>query len=115
MRPEDDTNRIEIILIGLLLVIAPVVILWFTIGFLRLAGGLLLTELSLLELVELYVLELILFTAGTYLLFRLRRYAVAERLPKAIDESDDHQSDGDPNGRGATETEPAGKNGFEKS
>ncbi|WP_339106056.1 hypothetical protein [Haloterrigena salinisoli] len=92
----ENPDIVEKLLISVVLLFAPVIILVLTIGFLMLAGGLVLGELSVIELLELYILELILFTVGSYLLFRFREYLVKERLPKTVDKSDERRSDDSP-------------------
>lgn len=92
----ENPDIVEKLLISVVLLFAPVIILVLTIGFLMLAGGLVLGELSVIELLELYILELILFTVGSYLLIRFREYLVKERLPKTVDKSDERRSDDSP-------------------
>jgi len=71
------------LVLGLLLLFVPVLILVATLAFLLVAEGLVLGELSVVELLELYVIELLLTAAGAYLLFRLLGYSIDSYLPEA--------------------------------
>jgi TRAP-type mannitol/chloroaromatic compound transport system permease small subunit len=64
-------RRIKLVVVGVLLLLVPALILVATLGFLLVAEGLVLGELSLLELLELYVIELLLIAAIAYALYRL--------------------------------------------
>ncbi|WP_211226033.1 hypothetical protein [Haloplanus natans] len=64
-------RRTKLVVVGVLLLLVPALILVATLGFLLVAEGLVLGELSLLELLELYVIELLLIAAIAYALYRL--------------------------------------------
>ncbi|MFC7154224.1 hypothetical protein ACFQPA_01985 [Halomarina halobia] len=88
MRQPEAVRRGKTIAILLLVIFAPVVILSITLGFLLVAEGLVLSELSLLEILELYLLDLALFVGAAYLLYRLTLLSVERRLPEAADDPD---------------------------
>jgi hypothetical protein len=72
----------KILVLGLLL-FTPAVLLALTVAFLFVAQSIVLADLSTVELVELYLIELVVFTAFAYLLYRVTRVAVTEHLPEA--------------------------------
>jgi hypothetical protein len=67
----DELDSPSEIAFGIILLFLPVFFIGFTLAFLQFAEVALLTELSLLELFELYVIELLLFGIATYVLYRL--------------------------------------------
>lgn len=54
-------------------------------AFLTLTGGFARGELSAIELLELYVIELVLLVAFGYLVYRLTLYVIEHRLPGSLD------------------------------
>jgi hypothetical protein len=78
-------DRSKLVVISILLVFTPVVLLVITLGFLVTAQGLDPAEISVLELIELYLIELALFAAFGYLLYRLLIHSVENHLPQIID------------------------------
>lgn len=94
-------NRTILLLVGLLVVLAPVVILAITFSFLTFAAGLEQGEISTIEIVELYAIELVLLTAFAYLVYRLTLYIVEEHLPGALDAVQTGSDQGE--GRGGAE------------
>jgi len=85
-----------LLIVGVLLLFVPVLILVATLAFLLIAEGLVLGELSVVELLELYVIELLLLAGGAYLLFRLLGYSIDTRLPDAPDADEDGSTDEEP-------------------
>ena len=88
-------RRTKLVVVGVLLLLVPALILVATLGFLLVAEGLVLGELSLLELLELYVIELLLIAAIAYALYRLlgrsiRRVVLA---PTGAERGDDDDAD----------------------
>lgn len=81
----DLYNRTVVLAIGLLVVLAPMVIIFFTLSFLSLTGDLVVGRLTLLEFLELYVLDLVLFGAFAYGLYRLTLRLIGTELPASLD------------------------------
>ncbi|RXK50415.1 hypothetical protein [Halorientalis pallida] len=71
----DNLDRYKLFVYGLILLFLPVLFIGFTLSFLQFSGAVALGELSALELVELYVIELVLFGGLIYGL-----YLLAERF-----------------------------------
>jgi len=69
-----------------------------------LTGDLLLGRLTLLEFLELYIIDLVLFAVAGYGVYRLTLWTVENRLPESLDTPESHDtgagsndgSDGDP-------------------
>jgi hypothetical protein len=89
MQRKAPVRRGKLLIVGLLLLFVPVLILVATLGFLLVAEGLVLGELSVVELLELYVVELLLSAAGAYLLFRLLGYSIDSHLLGTPEESEE--------------------------
>jgi len=83
--------RTKLVVVGVLLLFVPALILVATLGFLLVAEGLVLGELSLLELVELYVIELLLLAAVAYALYRLLGRSIRQVIsgPAGADQDED--------------------------
>lgn len=81
----DLSNRIIALAIGVLVILAPVVILSITLWFLVLSEDLVLGRITLLEFFELYLIDLGLFTAFAYGLYRLMVTLVERQLPASLD------------------------------
>lgn len=96
MLPEDAQTRLALLAYGVLVILAPVVILTLTLGFLILSGDLVLGRLTPLEFLELYLIELVVFVGFGYGLYRLTLWASEHRLPTLIDAL---ESEGDPEGQ----------------
>lgn len=88
MLSDDSRNRLVLMSYGLLILLAPVVFLFLTLGFLTFTGDLVLSQLTLLEFVELYVLELIVVVAFGYGIYRLTLWVAESRLPVLLDALD---------------------------
>lgn len=88
--------RGTILVIGIMLLFTPVFILVVTLGFLVVAHGLVLGELSTIELVELYLLELLLLGGFALLLYRVVSTALERHLSAALDELEHSDRDGEP-------------------
>lgn len=78
-------DHFTVLMAGLLVLFAPVVILAATFGFLTLVQGYNSSEISIIELAELYVIELVLVVAFGYFVYRLTLYMVEHRLPASLD------------------------------
>ncbi|GAA0238940.1 hypothetical protein ACFFQF_28805 [Haladaptatus pallidirubidus] len=77
-------SRSTLVIIGLLVLFIPVILLVIMVGFLSLAQGIVLAELSVVEIIELYLLEVLVFASFAYLLYRLLLTAIEKRLPGAL-------------------------------
>lgn len=91
-----------VLLIGLLVLLAPALILVLALAFLAFTGDLLLGRVTPLELLELYVIELVSVAVLAYGLYRLVRVLIVHRLPRTLDTlGDDESGAEDPAGRDA--------------
>lgn len=82
-------HRMRILLIGLLVLFTPVILLVITIGFLLMAQSIVLNELSALEMLELYLIEVAIFGGFAYLLYRTTQTVVEEHLPASLDATEE--------------------------
>jgi TRAP-type mannitol/chloroaromatic compound transport system permease small subunit len=87
-------RRIKLVVVGVLLLLVPALILVATLGFLLVAEGLVIGELSLLELLELYVIELLLIAAIAYALYRLLGRSI-RRVVLGAERGEDDDTDAD--------------------
>mgnify|MGYP000415736757 CR=1 FL=1 len=87
MASDGGRSNLKTIALGLAVLFVPALIIVATLEFLILTGDLVLNELTPLELVELYLIDLVLFAGGAYLLYRLLLYSIGN----PIDESDDEE------------------------
>lgn len=85
MRLSGVVDRATLLAVGLLILFTPVVLLSITLGFLIVAEGLVFGELSYIEVLELYLIELALFAGFGYLLYRLLLFSVEHHLPELFD------------------------------
>jgi hypothetical protein len=85
---DEDGVSLRTIALGLAILFVPALIIVATLEFLILTGDLVLRELSLLQLVELYLIDLVLFAGGAYLLYRLLLYSIGDPLDGFDDEGE---------------------------
>lgn len=85
MRSEQSRSRLVLLAYGVLLILAPVVMLAATLGFLVVSGNLVLGRVTPLEFIELYVIELLIFATFGYGLYRLTIWVAEHRLPALLD------------------------------
>lgn len=78
-------RRLALILIGLLLVLAPLAILGATFVFLKITGNLVLGRVTTLEFLELYLIDLVIVVSFGYGLYRLLMWLGQHRLPDLLD------------------------------
>ncbi|EMA29973.1 hypothetical protein [Haloarcula japonica] len=78
-------KRIALLVIGLVILFAPALFVLATLEFLILSGNLALSEISLLEFVELYLIDLVLFVLLGYGVYRLTFWLIKDQLPDALD------------------------------
>lgn len=88
MSQSGQRNNLTILLIGLFLLFAPALFLVATLEFLILSGDLVLNEVSPLELLELYLIDLVLFAGVGYGIYRISLWIIANRLPESLDTRD---------------------------
>jgi hypothetical protein len=91
----DSRKRLVLLATGLLVILGPVLILVFTLGALTFFGDLVLGRVTFVELLELYIIELVVFLGLAYSVYRLTLWAVQEPLPAAIDALDDETDEDD--------------------
>lgn len=89
----DSQNRIVFLVLGLLVLLAPVVLLILTLGFLVITGDLVLGRVTPLEFLELYVIDLTVILVVGYAVYRLTLWLVAHRLPASLDALDEAAPD----------------------
>ncbi|WP_299332059.1 hypothetical protein [Haloplanus sp.] len=93
MLSNSSQNRIVFLTLGLLVLLAPVVLLVLTLGFLVITGDLVLGRVTPLEFLELYIIDLVVLVAVGYGVYRLTIWLVAHRLPASLDELDEDVGD----------------------
>lgn len=98
-------DRFSLILVGLLVVLMPALVLIITLEVLFLFGEIDLTNLTLLELAELYLVEVVLLALFAVAVYRLTLRTTTGQLPDVLDRLDDSGSDGseDRDGRTASD------------
>lgn len=89
MSESDAVNRLVVLAIGILVLLTPALLLATVFWFLTFTGDLVLREVTLLEFVELYLIELVLIAAVTYSLYRLVLWLAEHKLPDALDTLDE--------------------------
>jgi hypothetical protein len=94
MSPVDSRDRIVVLVIALLVVLAPALLLALTVGFLVLSGDLVLGRITLLEFLELYIIDLVLIAGVGYAVYRLTLWLVKNRLPESLDVLEEDGTDG---------------------
>lgn len=100
MGSSDSRDRLVLLGIGLLVLLGPVVIIVLTLGALVLFGALAVGDVTFVELVELYLLELVLFVGFSYGVYRLSLWLIRNQLPGPSDSPDTREStDPDADGR----------------
>jgi hypothetical protein len=78
-------KRIALLVIGLVILFAPALFVVATLEFLILSGDLALNEISLLEFLELYLIDLVLFVVLGYGVYRLTFWLIQNQLPDMLD------------------------------
>ncbi|MEF8843771.1 MAG: hypothetical protein V5A62_19470 [Haloarculaceae archaeon] len=97
MSPADSRDRVVVLVIALLVILAPALLLALTVGFLVLAGDLVLGRVTPLEFLELYIIDLVLIAGVGYAIYRLTLWLVENRLPESLDVLDEDAADGGSN------------------
>ena len=83
MAPTGSRDRLVLLVTGLLLVLGPAVILVLTLGALALFGAVVFNQITLVEFLELYLLELALFIGLSYGIYRLTLWLIQTQVPDA--------------------------------
>ncbi len=83
MAPTGSRDRLVLLVTGLLLVLGPAVILVLTLGVLALFGAVVFNQITLVEFLELYLLELALFIGLSYGIYRLTLWLIQTQVPDA--------------------------------
>ena len=94
MSPVDSRDRIVVLVIALLVVLAPALLLALTVGVLVLSGDLVLGRITLLEFLELYIIDLVLIAGVGYAVYRLTLWLVKNRLPESLDVLEENAAGG---------------------
>jgi len=94
----ESQNRIVLLFLGLLVLLAPIVLLVLTLGFLVITGDLVLGRVAPLAFLELYVIDLAVLLAVGYGVYRLTLWLVAHRLPESLDDLEAAAATRDENG-----------------
>ncbi len=95
IRPE-SRDRIVLLAIALLVLLGPVLILVLTLGALVYFGDLVLGRVTLVEFLELYIIELLLFTGFAYVIYRLTLWLVVHQTPVRSDVTEFRDDVGSP-------------------
>ncbi|MBV0901028.1 hypothetical protein [Haloarcula salina] len=85
MSSAESQRRLVILVIGLVVLFAPALFVVATLEFLILTGDLALSQISLVEFLELYLIDLLLFVVLGYGVYRLTFWLIDNRLPAALD------------------------------
>jgi len=106
MSQSGQRNTLVVLLVGLFLLFAPALFVVATLEFLILSGDLVLSEISPLEFLELYIIDLALFAGVGYGIYRLTLWVVTNRLPESFDTQ--ALRTGESPSEDATDREPSG-------
>ncbi len=79
MTASNSRDRLVLLAVGVLVLLAPAVILLLTLGVLALLGELALGDLTPVEFLELYVVDLVVLAGLAYGIYRLTRWAVTRQ------------------------------------
>jgi hypothetical protein len=82
---ESSRNRLFLLAVGLVVVLGPVVILVLTLSALVLLGDLTLGQVTLVEFLELYLIDLVVFVVLAYGVYRLTLWLVEHEELSALD------------------------------
>jgi len=85
-------KRIALLVIGLVILFAPALFVVATLEFLILSGDLALNEITLLEFLELYLIDLVLFVVLGYGVYRVTFWLIQNQLPDTLDTIDDTEA-----------------------
>lgn len=95
MALKDISDASVVIAIGFLVLLAPVVIIAMTVGLLVYTGDLILQGVTPLVFLELYLIEIAVFAAFTYVIYRLTKVLVVHQLPASLSALEQESTDDD--------------------
>jgi len=81
----EASDRLILVLVGLLLLLSPALLLLVTLAFLSITGELVLGRLTTLELIELYLIDFLLVGGILLAMFALLKRLLEHRLGAALD------------------------------
>jgi hypothetical protein len=96
MLSPDSRDRLFLLIVGLFVLLAPVLIIVLTLGALVLFADLALGRITPVELLELYILDLVLFVVLAYGVYRLTLWMVEHRVPAYLDAIEVHEAERTP-------------------
>ncbi|EMA51541.1 hypothetical protein [Halococcus thailandensis] len=88
MESPSPSERGRLLAIGFLLLFVPAVFLMVTLLILVIGRNILLNDLTLARIVELYLVKVLLFTVLLFVLYKLLEDVSIRRIPGVLDESD---------------------------
>lgn len=88
MESPSPTERGRLLAIGFLLLFVPAVFLMVTLLILVIGRNILVNDLTLARIVELYLVKVLLFTVLLFVLYKLLEDVSIRRIPGVLDESD---------------------------
>ncbi|MBX0324387.1 hypothetical protein EGH21_15255 [Halomicroarcula sp. F13] len=97
MASSDSQTRLSLLVIGLLVIFAPAFFVLLTLEFLILSGDLLLSDVTPLSLLELYLLDLVFLLVFAYGVYRITSWTFEHRLPSVLDTLESTEDDSDAN------------------
>ncbi|MBX0294614.1 hypothetical protein [Haloarcula nitratireducens] len=95
MVSSDSQTRLSLLIIGLLVIFAPAFFVLLTLEFLILSGDLLLSDVTPLALLELYILDLVFLLVFAYAVYRVTSWTFEHQLPSVLDALEDGEDDND--------------------
>ena len=95
MVSSDSQTRLSLLIIGLLVIFAPAFFVLLTLEFLVLSGDLLLSDITPLALLELYILDLVFLLLFAYAVYRVTSWTFEHRLPSLLDAFESTEGDSD--------------------
>lgn len=93
MRSSESREQLALMAIGVLVLLGPVLILFATLEVLILFGDLEFNQLTLVEFLELYIIDLVLFVGLAYGIYRLTLWLVRNQVPPSLNSHDENTSD----------------------
>lgn len=93
MALEDIPDNFVVVAIGLLVLLVPVVLIGMTVGLLVYTGDIILDGITPLVFLELYLIEIVVFAAFTYALYRLTKVLVVHQLPASMSALEQERGD----------------------
>lgn len=92
MLSPDSRDQFVLLLVGIFVLLAPVLIIALTLGALVIFADLVLGRITPVELLELYILDLLLFVVLAYGVYRVTLWMVVHRVPASLDAIEGHET-----------------------